>query len=150
MDVLGVDRVMIATWDIDETRGQFEDLLGIDFSDLMEPTTDTGYGDQQVQNIISPTGVELVAPRGEGDNEVTRFLEKNGPGLYALSIRVRDLDEARAELDEKGVDTVGEFEHADFREAFLHPANFGGAMVILAEYDAPHPAIVSSDPDADY
>ncbi len=149
MDVLGVDRVMVATWEIDETRGQFEELLGIEFSDLMEPTTETGHGAQRVQNIISPTGVELVAPRGE-DNEVVRFLEENGPGLYALSLRVRDLDEATAELDAKGVDTVGEFEHADFREAFLHPAHFGGAMVILAEYEAPHPAVVSSDPDADF
>lgn len=149
MDVLGVDRVMIATPDIDETRGQFEKLLGIDFSDLMEPTTDTGHGAQQVQNVISPTGVELVAPRGQ-DNEVTRFLEENGPGLYALSLRVHDLDKAVAELAEKGVDTVGEFEHANFREAFLHPAKFGGAMVILAEYEAPHPAVVSSDPDTDY
>lgn len=150
MDVLGVGRVMIATWDIEETRGQFEDLLGIDFSDLMEPTTDTDYGAQQVQNIISPTGVELVAPRDEEGNEVARFLEENGPGLYALSLRVRDLDEATAELEEKDVETVGEFGHADFREAFLHPAHFGGAMVILAEYEAPHPAVVSSDPDAEY
>lgn len=149
MDALTVDRVMIATWDIGETRSQFEELLGIDFSGLMEPTTDTGHGAQRVQNIISPTGVELVAPRGE-DNEVARFLEENGPGLYALSIRVRDLDAATEELEANGVDTVGEYEHGEFREAFFHPAHFGGAMVILAEYDAPHPAVVSSDPGVEF
>jgi 4-hydroxyphenylpyruvate dioxygenase-like putative hemolysin len=143
MHIHGVDRVMIATRDIEATRGQFEELLGIGFSDLMEPTTDTEHGDQQVQNVISPTGVELVAPRGE-NNEVTRFIERNGPGLYAISIRVADLDEATAELAEKGVHPVGEYDHDDFREAFLHPSNFGGAMVILAEYDAPHPAVAAS------
>lgn len=109
----------------------------------MEPTTDTGHGAQRVQNVSSPTGVELVAPRGE-DNEVARFLEENGSGLYALSVRVRDLDAATEELETKGVDTVGEYEHDEFREAFLHPAHFGGAMVILAEYDAPHPAVITT------
>jgi len=143
MHIHGVDRVMIATRDIEGTRGRFEELLGIGFSDLMQPTTDTEHGAQQVENIISPTGIELVAPRGE-DNEVTRFIERNGPGLYAVSVRVDDLDAATAELAENGVHPVGEYEHDDFREAFLHPSEFGGAMVILAEYDAPHGAVTAS------
>lgn len=144
MHVLGVDRVMIATPDMDETRGQFEELLGLSFSEQMEPTTSTDHGQQAVANVISTAGVELVSPRGDGDNEVARFLEENGPGLYAISIRVADLDEAREELAAKGVDPVGQYASADFAELFYHPRNFGGAMVILAEYDAPHPAVASS------
>lgn len=145
MHVIGLDRVMIATWDLDETIGQFEDLLGIPFSEAVEPTTQTDSGDQAVANVISPSGVEILTPRDDG-NEVARFLEENGPGLYALSIRVADLETAVEELSEKGVEPVGEFADQDFAEAFYHPKHFGGAFVILAEYEAPHPAVASSQP----
>lgn len=143
MHVIGVDRVMIAVPDIDETSAQFTELLGIEFSQLMEPTTSTDHGDQPVANVVSPTGVELVAPRSD-ENEVARFVEEHGPGLYAVSIRVADLDDAQSELAEKGVHPVGRFAHGDFDEAFYHPENFGGAMVILAEYEAPHPAVTAA------
>lgn len=142
MEVLGVDRVMIATPSIEETAGQFRDLLGLSFSDLQEPTTDTEKGDQAVMNLISPSGVELVAPRGE-DNEVSRFIQENGPGLYAISIRVADIEAAEAELAEQGVEPVGGIDHEDVVERFYHPENFGGAFVILVEYEAPHPIIAA-------
>lgn len=143
MHVIGVDRVMIAVPEIDEAAGQFRDLLGIEFGELLEPTTSTDHGAQPVTNVISPTGVELVAPRSE-DNEVARFLEEHGPGLYAVSIRVSDLEAAREELAENDVYPVGRFAHGEFDEAFYHPENFAGAMVILAEYDAPHPAVTAA------
>lgn len=143
MHVIGVDRVMIATWDLEEVMRQFSDLLDLSFSEVVEPTTSTESGAQQVANTISPSGVEILTPREDG-NEVARFLEENGPGLYALSIRVADLDEATTELREKGVEPVGHYDHDDFAEAFYHPKHFGGAFVILAEYDAPHPAVSAS------
>lgn len=143
MHVHGVDRVMIATWELESTIEQFEELLGISFSEAFEPTTDTDAGSQAIANVISPTGVEILTPREEG-NEVTRFLEENGSGLYALSLRVEDLDAAVEELREKEVEPVGKYAHADFAEAFYHPRHFGGAFVILAEYDAPHPAVSAS------
>lgn len=142
MNVLGVDRVMLATEDIDETAERFRDLLGISFSDLQEPTTDTEKGSQSVMNLISPSGIELVAPRGE-DNEVSRFLERNGPGMYAISVRVADIEAAEAELTEKGVEPVGGLDHEHVVERFYHPEDFGGAFVILVEYDAPHPIIAA-------
>lgn len=144
MQVLGVDRVMIATPDIEETAGQFSELLGLEFGEVAEPTTSTDHGQQAVANVISAAGVELVTPREDGDNEVARFLEENGPGLYALSIRVADLEAAREELAEEGVDPVGQYAAGDFSELFYHPRHFGGAMLILAEYDAPHPAVTSA------
>ncbi|WP_276260535.1 VOC family protein [Haloglomus litoreum] len=143
MDVHGVDRVIIATPNIDETAGQFSDLLGLEFGDLMEPTTETASGEQPVANLLSPSGVELVTPRSE-DGQVARFLEHNGPGLYAVSIRVGDLAAAVSELEAKGVEPVGRYESAAFAEVFYHPEQFGGAFVILAEYDAPHPAETAS------
>lgn len=151
MDVLGLDRVVIATRDLEGTAGPFADLLGLSFSDTVRPTTETGAGAQAMRMLISAAGVELIAP--DGENEVDRFVAEHGPGLYALSIRVSDLDAAEAELASEGVEPVGRFEANDFREAFFHPRNFGGALLILAEYDAPHPAATAmtagADTDAD-
>lgn len=143
MHIYGVDRVIIATRNLDDLEDQFNELLGISFGGLSTPTTDTDSGAQPVQNLLSGSGIELVAPRSE-DGEVSRFIEENGPGLYAVSLRVANLDAAREELSEKGVEPVGEYEQNDFREIFYHPNHFGGAFVILAEYAAPHAAEVAS------
>jgi 4-hydroxyphenylpyruvate dioxygenase-like putative hemolysin len=143
MKVIGVDRVIIAVEDIDTIAGQFQELLGISFGDLLEPTTTTESGSQDVANVISPSGIELVTPRDD-DSEVSRFLSNNGPGLYAVSLRVDNLDAAAEELSQKGVEPVGEYETNDFSEVFYHPRRFGGAFVILAEYEAPHPAETAS------
>lgn len=139
MDVLEVDRVILATPDIDGTAAHLEGLLGVSFGNLLEPTTESGGDEQSVANRISPTGLELVTPRDD-DGEVARFLEEHGPGLYAVSLRVTDLEAARESLARKGVEPVGEYRSGRFEELFYHPRSFAGAFVILAEYDAPHPA----------
>jgi len=143
MEVYGVDRVIIATPTLDETAAQFADLLGIDFGDALDATTQTASGEQPVANKLSPSGVELVTPESDG-GQVAKFLNRNGPGLYAVSLRVADLDAAETDLEAKGVEPVGRYESGAFRESFYHPEHFGGAFVILAEYDAPHPAETAS------
>jgi methylmalonyl-CoA/ethylmalonyl-CoA epimerase len=143
MNITGVDRVIIAVGDLDSTASQFRELLGLSFGALLEPTTTTDTGRQDVANMISPSGIELVTAR-DGESEVARFIDENGPGLYAVSLRVHDLKMAVEELSAKDVDPVGEYESNDMREVFYHPRNFGGAFVILAEYQAPHPAETAS------
>jgi len=148
MDVLGLDRVVIATRDIEGTAGRFADLLGLSFSGTIRPTTETETGEQALRMVISAAGVELITPEEDG-NEVARFIDQHGPGLYALSLRVADLDAAEAELAEQGVEPVGAYEANDFRESFFHPRSFGGALVILAEYDAPHAAATAMTAGSD-
>ena len=138
MNVLGVDRVIIATDELDDATDRFGRLLGIPFGDRLKVATQTDAGEQPVANRLSPSGIEFVTPRSD-DGAVADFLERNGPGLYAVSLRVTDLERAVAELDERGVESIGRFESAGVTEAFYHPADFEGAFVILAEYDAPHP-----------
>jgi methylmalonyl-CoA/ethylmalonyl-CoA epimerase len=144
MDVLEVDRVIIATPELNETAALFGDLLDVSFGGLLEPTTESDEGDQSVANRISPTGLELVTTCGD-DGEVARFLDENGPGLYAVSFRVADLDAARESLADRGVEPVGEYRKGAFAELFYHPREFAGAFVILAEYDETHPAETAAE-----
>ena len=137
MHVLGVDRVVIATPDVNETADRFEELLGISFGEFFEAETDTTAGENRLVSRISAGGqIDLAGP-ADGDNEVARFLENHGPGLYGVAFRVADLDEAREHLAEKGVDPVGRIDWADFHELFFHPRDFGGVFTLIAEF--PHP-----------
>lgn len=133
MHVLGVDRVLIATPDVDGAVDTFEDLLGVSFGARIDPP------DEPVTNRMSAAGIELVAPEGE-DSPVGRFLAREGPGLYAVSVRVADLAAARDELAAKGVDPVAETDVEGYAELFYHPDSFEGALLVLCEYDATHPA----------
>lgn len=137
MQVLGVDRVVLATPDVDETAERLNELLGISFGDFFSATTETVAGENNLVSRISPDGqIDLAGP-GDGDNEVARFLEEHGPGLYGVAFRVADLDEAEAHLAEKDVEPVGRIDWGDFHELFYHPRDFGGMFVLLAEF--PHP-----------
>lgn len=137
MNVLGVDRVVIATPDVDERAERFEELLDISFGEYFEVTTDTAGGTSHLASRISGDAqVDLVGPK-DGDNEVARFLDEHGPGLYAVAFRVADLAAAEEHLAGKGVDPVGRTGGGDFHELFYHPRDFGGAFVLLAEF--PHP-----------
>lgn len=137
MQVLGVDRVVLATPDVDETASRLNELLGISFDEFFAASTETVAGTNHLVSRISPDGQLDLAGPGDGDNEVSRFLEENGPGLYGAAFRVADLDAAEAHLDSKGVEPVGRIDWGDFSELFYHPKHFGGMFVLLAEF--PHP-----------
>lgn len=135
MQIIGIDRVVVATPDLNRTAERFEELLGLPFGEAIEPDTDTVRGQQALASRISPANIDLVAPRSEA-NEVARFLEEQGSGLYALAFQVADLEEAREHLADKDVEPVGRIDWADFSELFYHPQDFEGVFVLLAEY--PH------------
>lgn len=138
MHVLGVDRVIIATPDVGGAVETFTEALGLSFGERLSVSTQTDAGEQPVANRLSPAGIEFVTPRSE-EGEVARFLEARGPGLYAFSLRVDDVDAAEAELAADGIESVGRFDGDGLTEVFYHPRNFEGAFLILAEYEAPHP-----------
>lgn len=138
MNIIEIDRVIIATEDLDETKERFEDLLGLRFGreDVEAETQSDPHGEQNMRSAVSDIGVDIVSPQ-DADNEVARFLEEHGPGLYSFVLRVADLEAAKEELAEKGVEPVGEAHSGEFREYFYHPDDFGNVFVLLCEY--PHP-----------
>jgi methylmalonyl-CoA/ethylmalonyl-CoA epimerase len=137
MRVLGIDRVVIATPDVEGLAERYHDLLGIEWGDVLEPATETEVGEHPLVTTISAE-LDLTSPRDldDDDNAVARFLKKRGPGLYGLALQVADLDEAREHLAERGVDPVGEMHWAEFDQLFYHPKDFEGVFVLLAEF--PH------------
>ena len=136
MNVLGIDRVLIATSEIDPAVESFDGLLDLDFGACIDPT------DTAITNRMSSVGVEFVT--GEEGSAVGRFLAERGPGLYALALRVADLDAAREHLADQGVEPIDSMTVNAFRELYYHPREFEGTLLVLAEYDAPHPAEIAA------
>ena len=141
MDVVDIDRVVVATDDLERTTGILSERLGLTFGETMDVLADTDTGDVPVRSAItrdSSTGVDVVEPNGDGEaTTFETFVDAHGTALYALAIRVVDVKEARDELSEQGVEPVGTIEDGDFTEYFYHPDDFDGLLVYLAEY--PHP-----------
>jgi catechol 2,3-dioxygenase-like lactoylglutathione lyase family enzyme len=135
--VLGIDRVLIATTDLDESARTFAETLGLRFGATVNPA------DEPLANRVSPVGIEFVT--GDDGSAVARFLDESSPGLYALSLEVADAEEARQALADRGIEPIDEMEFAGFRELFYHPKAFEGVLLALTEYDHTHPAESAAD-----
>jgi len=84
--------------------------------------------------------IELMEP-SRPDSPVAKFLERNPKGgIHHFSVHVKDIDAATAALGGRGARVLGDGKPkrnvAGERIAFLHPADFLGALVELEEHMA--------------
>ena len=67
---------------------------------------------------------------------MAKFIEKKGTGFQHVAFRVPNIDEALAELKEKGIQLIDKEPRigaGGARIAFLHPKATGGVLVELCE-----------------
>lgn len=78
--------------------------------------------------------IELLEPAAS-DSPISKFLEKRGPGLHHLALRVPDLDAAIARLRESGARLLNEPRAGagGHRYVFIHPASTGGVLLELIQ-----------------
>ncbi|MFC6838445.1 VOC family protein [Halomarina ordinaria] len=139
MDVVSIDRIVIATDNLDRTAGTLTDRLDLNFGELLTLTTETAGGTNDLQSVIDTAGIgiDVVEPSdNDSENAVARFIEKYDTGLYAIAFRVADLEAAAGELADDGVEPVGEISAGEFTEYLYHPRDFDGLFIFLAEF--PH------------
>ena len=131
MELKRVDHIGIAVKNLDESV-KFYESLGFKAS---------GYevvAEQKVKVAFLPCGdseLELLEST-EPDGPIARFIEKNGPGIQHIAIRVDDIDKALEELKAKGVrliDQVPRYGAGNARIAFVHPKATGGVLLELTQ-----------------
>ncbi len=79
--------------------------------------------------------VELLEPT-EPDSPVARHLDRRGPGVHHVCLRVPDLEAALERAKREGAEAIppGVREGAGgHRVAFLHPGTTGGVLLELSE-----------------
>jgi methylmalonyl-CoA/ethylmalonyl-CoA epimerase len=128
-----IDHIGIATRGIEESLGFWRDALGLEVRH-----TET-VEEQGVRVAMLPVGeprVELLEPTGP-DTPVARFIEKRGPGIHHVAVRVADIRAALARLKAEGARLIDEEPRVGAGGclvAFVHPAASGGVLLELVQH----------------
>lgn len=127
-----LDHIGIAVGDLAQALAFYRDALGLE----VEPPEDVAS--QRVRAHFVPVGeaaLELLEPTSP-DSPIAKFIEKRGPGVHHVTLRVDDIHEALARLTARGVRLID----ASPREgaegaliAFVHPASTHGVLVELKQ-----------------
>lgn len=127
-----VDHIGIATRSIEEALKFWRDALGLE---VMHTET---VEEQGVNIAMLPVGeprVELLEPTGPA-SPVAKFLEKRGPGLHHVAVRVSDIRASLARLKREGTRLIDEEPRVGAGGclvAFVHPSASGGVLLELVE-----------------
>jgi methylmalonyl-CoA/ethylmalonyl-CoA epimerase len=132
MKILKIDHLGIAVTSIEDGKNFWTDALGLEFegSETVE--------EQKVTTAFFPVGeseVELLESTAP-DGPIAKFLEKKGQGIHHVAFRVENVEEALAELKEKGIRLIDEKPRmgaGGAKIAFLHPKATNGILVELCE-----------------
>ena len=132
MKIKHIDHIGIAVKSIEEGKRFFADILGLKLEKtevIEEQKVKTGFFP------ITDSELELLEST-EADGPVAKFIEARGQGVQHIAFRVENLDEALAELKEKGIRLIDQEPRkgaGGARIAFIHPKETSGVLVELCE-----------------
>src|SRR3954471_16811311 len=130
-----LDHVGIAVKDLAAALAFYRDALGLEIEPPEEVTS------QRVRAHFVPVGeaklelLEATAP----ESAIARYVEKRGPGLHHITLRVEDIGAALAQLKGRGARLIDEQPRHGAEGglvAFIHPASAHGVLVELKQAPA--------------
>jgi methylmalonyl-CoA/ethylmalonyl-CoA epimerase len=137
-----IDRIAVAVKDLEKAADFFSDLLGIDF-DIVGTQSELG-----MRGGYSPCGLELIEST-HPESLIARFIEQRGEGLWALVLKVKNMDEMIEKFKAKGLKVAGDVTVGSMREVAFHPKGSYGVELVLAEYPEKHGATVAALSEGD-
>jgi methylmalonyl-CoA/ethylmalonyl-CoA epimerase len=134
--VTTIDHVGIAVSDLDAAIQWYGDTLGL-VATHVEVNEEQGVREAMLTPRGDDSGpaVQLLAPLND-QSTIAKFLDRNGPGIQQMAYRVADIDEACAQLRQKGVRLIYDSPRrgtANSRVNFVHPKDAGGVLIELVE-----------------
>ena len=127
-----LDHVGIAVRELDDALAFYRDRLGLEIESPEDVQS------QRVRAHFMAVGesalelLEATAP----ESAIAKFVEKRGPGLHHIALRVDDIHAALAELKARGVKLIDEQPRPGAHHslvAFLHPSSTHGVLVELKQ-----------------
>lgn len=130
-----IDHLGIAVRSLEDGLRFYENVLG------MEVAHRETVAAEQVHVTMLPTGSDAQQPRIElleaagADSPIAKFIEKRGPGLHHIALRVDDLNAAVRRLREEGARLLNEPRTGagGHTYVFVHPASAGGVLLELIQ-----------------
>jgi len=135
MDIERILKVGVAVTDLNEAYKLFTEILGL---------TPGGMGPFEPAGMrgalchLDGFSIELMEPLRPG-SPIDRFIKRHGDGLQHISLEVPDIEEAIAQLKNKGIGFIqeipleGEYRSRRARSVFVNPRSFHGVAVQLVE-----------------
>jgi methylmalonyl-CoA/ethylmalonyl-CoA epimerase len=133
-----LDHIGIAVSNLDEALAFYRDALGLEIETPEEVAT------QKVRAHFIPlgelgrgTGASLeLLEASDPSSPIAKYLQKRGPGLHHITLRVDDIAAALAQLKARGVRLIDETPtpgaHGSL-VAFVHPSSAHGVLVELKQ-----------------
>lgn len=127
-----LDHVGIAVADVEAALAFYRDALGLEVEAAEEVV------EQRVRAHFIPVGdpaielLEATAP----DSPIARYLEKRGPGIHHLTLRVENIHDALARLDARGIRLIDKTPRHGAEGAlvaFVHPSAAHGVLIELKQ-----------------
>ena len=124
--VRGIDHLGLAVRSIDASLEFYRDQLGL------ETTLRETVAQEKVNVAMLPLGdtrLELLEP-ADPTSTIARFLEKRGPGLHHVALRVADLATMANTLEASGIRLLAQPQKGagGHLYVFLHPGDTGGVL----------------------
>jgi methylmalonyl-CoA epimerase len=135
-----LDHVGIAVQNVEAALAFYRDALGLEVEAPEEVLT------QRVRARHVPVGgpklelLEATAP----DSVIAKYIDKRGPGLHHITLRVEDIRAALEHLKARGVRLVDPAPRAGAEHAlvaFIHPSGAHGVLVELKQSLSPGPVL---------
>ena len=140
-----LDHIGIAVSDIGEALAFYRDALGLE----IEPPEEVAS--QRVRAHFIPAGeaaLELLEATAD-DSPIAKYVEKRGPGLHHITLRVEDIRAALEQLKARHVRLIDETPRPGAHGslvAFIHPSSAHGVLVELKQAANPDPRNADTDP----
>jgi len=130
-----IDHLGIAVKSLEESLPLYEQLLGMPLAG-----TET-VASEHVQVAMLAAGAHREAPRielleaSDSDSTIAKFIEKRGPGLHHIALRVDDFESVLARLKASGARLLNEPRAGAGGHiyVFVHPASTGGILLELIQ-----------------
>src|SRR2546430_12986357 len=127
-----IDHIGIATTGIEDAASIYRDVLGVHVTETEEVTA------QKVRVAMLAIGesrIELLEATSD-DSPISKFLEKRGPGIHHIAVRVDDILGTLAKIKQYGARLIDEEPRVGAHGclvAFVHPSSTGGVLLELVQ-----------------
>ena len=129
---LRIDHLAIAVNDLEEAVVFYRDVLKLP---LVERRETLGQKTGMRSAVMSAGNFQIVLIEGTSpESQVSRYIEKYGPGVQHVAFEVEDIDSTQRALAENGLEfSTGVLEAPGLRQAFSKRDQVSGMMYELIE-----------------
>lgn len=127
-----IDHIGVAVSNLEQGKLFYEALGFSTMSTEEVPSEMVKVGFLRLDNQAS---IELLEPTSS-ESPVAKFIDKRGPGIHHICLRVKDIRATMAQLKSKGMQLINSEPKKGAHNclvAFVHPKSTGGVLIELSQ-----------------